>query len=596
MDVQAMLAELDGLFARRQTDRVEPFLLDQLGQAMAEGDGAAVLTVINELVGFYRSVGMHDRSMLFSRKGLALMRSMGIGGVDYGTALVNAATACRAGGELDEALADYREAEALYRAGLPDGDWRLAGFYNNFGLLHREMGAYSEARRCFAAALQVLEAHPDAHMERANTHANRAGVAMKQAAQMRKRDVPATELQAMIDEALSYSAAAVSEFECYCPEDHHFDTALAAHADALVLAGRPEEAIPLYERALAIRGGNPLSGGAYRVLWGKLSEAHAAAGRPDAMKGLNLARADFVENGLPMLRRQFPEILGQLAAGLVGEGSECFGFDDETSIDHDFGVGFCIWVPRTVYAQAGEALQRAYAALPDAFRGVRRKDTANGRTGVIVLEDFLERWTGSPDGLPNWLEVEEYRLATAVNGEVFFDPSGQLTAARQRLARGYPPEVFRRRLAQKLMEAAQSGQYNYGRMMSRGDFTGARLALNRFAERALEVLYLLEGRYAPYYKWLWRGMSAHPLAVAVAELLALEDQRGAWRDWDATQHFGEINRRDRCCALIEEFAGGVVERLHELGLTQGGGRYLEEQAWEIMRKDTERNGQSDEQR
>ena len=45
-----------------------------------------------------------------------------------------------------------------------------------------------------------------------------------------------------------------------------------------------------------------------------------------------------------MIERNFPKLVGRYAAGMVGEGSGCFGFDDEISRDHDFGPGFCIWL------------------------------------------------------------------------------------------------------------------------------------------------------------------------------------------------------------------------------------------------------------
>ncbi len=54
------------------------------------------------------------------------------------------------------------------------------------------------------------------------------------------------------------------------------------------------------------------------------------------MTGLELSRAYFEEYGMPMLEEQFPDLLPFLAAGLFGSGSECFGYDDEVSQDHDF--------------------------------------------------------------------------------------------------------------------------------------------------------------------------------------------------------------------------------------------------------------------
>ena len=63
------------------------------------------------------------------------------------------------------------------------------------------------------------------------------------------------------------------------------------------------------------------------------------------MNGLELSESYFEEFGKPMLERDFPDLLPHLAAGLCGSGSECFGFDDEVSRDHDFEPGFLIFLP-----------------------------------------------------------------------------------------------------------------------------------------------------------------------------------------------------------------------------------------------------------
>lgn len=75
------------------------------------------------------------------------------------------------------------------------------------------------------------------------------------------------------------------------------------------------------------------------------------------MKGLELSRAYYEEYGKPMIDTQLAQYKPYLAAGLVGEGSECLGFDDELSTDHDFGPAFCLWVPEELYAKAGTEMR-----------------------------------------------------------------------------------------------------------------------------------------------------------------------------------------------------------------------------------------------
>ena len=49
------------------------------------------------------------------------------------------------------------------------------------------------------------------------------------------------------------------------------------------------------------------------------------------IKGLELSKKYFEEIYLPVIKSEFPEVFEKMAAGLAGEGSECFGFHDEIS-------------------------------------------------------------------------------------------------------------------------------------------------------------------------------------------------------------------------------------------------------------------------
>ena len=82
------------------------------------------------------------------------------------------------------------------------------------------------------------------------------------------------------------------------------------------------------------------------------------------MQGLEEARRLYEKYGVDMIDRLFPKWAGRIAVGLAGHGSECFGFDDELSRDHDFPEGFCLWLDDETDRAIGVQLARAYRSLP----------------------------------------------------------------------------------------------------------------------------------------------------------------------------------------------------------------------------------------
>lgn len=231
------------------------------------------------------------------------------------------------------------------------------------------------------------------------------------------------------------------------------------------------------------------------------------------MKGIELSKRFYEECGKPILEEQFSHLLPYLAVGLVGSGSECYGYDDDFSRDHDFEPAFCIFIPdeEIVDRKSAFALERAYAKLPKEFLGIQRSRLSavgGNRHGVIRMCDFFEAKTGSRDGklsVGQWFSLPEYALLEAVNGEVFFDGYGEFTRIRERLAY-FPEDVRLKKLAGNLLLMGQAGQYNYERCIRRSETAAAQMAVYEFVKSAMNAVYLMEKRYMPYYKWSFRGM------------------------------------------------------------------------------------------
>ena len=295
------------------------------------------------------------------------------------------------------------------------------------------------------------------------------------------------------------------------------------------------------------------------------------------MKGLELSRGFFEEYGLPMLRGEFPELLPLIAVGLLGSGSECFGYDDDVSRDHDFEPGFCILLPGedAVDRRRAFQLERAYAKLPKEYCGVTRPTVlpvGGARRGVLRAAEFFTEKCGAPDGvltLAQWLSVPEQSLAEATNGELWLDGPGTVTAVRARLAY-FPEDVRRKRLAGQLLLMAQAGQYNYLRCLDHGESAAAQMAVCEFVKSALSAVFLLNRRYQPYYKWSFRALRALPLLSELAEPL----ERLLTTDNSAVRSMEKAGS-------IEDVAMAVIGALTDQELTQANCGDLEKHAYSV---------------
>ena len=295
------------------------------------------------------------------------------------------------------------------------------------------------------------------------------------------------------------------------------------------------------------------------------------------MNGLELARAYFEEYGLPMLQDRFPELLPHVAAGLFGSGSECFGFDDEVSRDHDFEPGFIVLLPGedVIDRKAAFALERAYAKLPAEFMGLSRARIApvgGMRHGIIRLEDFFFEKTGSPDGMltiEQWLSIPSSSLAEAVNGELFLDGPGTATRIRSNLAH-YPTDIRKKRLAGHLLLAAQAGQYNYLRCLRHGETAAAQLSAIEFSRHAMSAAFLLNDVYEPFYKWSFRALRSCerlPLAAPLLEYLITTGN--------------DVDLAEEKYDVIEGIVADIIDELVDQGLTKANCGDLEKHAYSV---------------
>lgn len=541
-------AALDQLYADKRLSHIEPFFKETMERhRIGCGDHDAVfVTALNELGTYYRSQDRYEDALkAFTACGQDILAQGKKDSSAYATNLINQASVYKAQQNFSKAQALYEEALEIFVRVTGPKSYGTASCFNNLSLLYLDKKDYQNALNCAEKALGIIELLPQYEEETAISLLNRATalwfLERKEAQEVAQKALALYE--ALPTKGVHYAAAlnlcATMELKA-----HNLDKALAylqkAKAYLYQSVGPTQEYLQAClnmayteERLAAQQAGtspaptslpteNKVSSTAQ---WAGTTPAPTSSktGTPTQRaktQGLALAHAYYLEVAKPLLAQTFPEFLPRMAVGLVGDGSECYGFDDEISRDHDWGPGFCLWLTDADYTLYGAQLQIFYNSLPTSYQGFTRKiePTGQNRVGVMRTSDFYKQFIGPyqpPQTWQEWNMLPENMLAKATNGEVFSDPLGNFTALRNALLAYYPVAVRLKKLSVRAATMAQSGQYNYPRCVQRGDLVAANFARQEFILAAHSFLHLLRQKYLPYYKWSYRSLLTLPALGSV---------------------------------------------------------------------------------
>lgn len=345
MNIKETISRLDELLRECNLDAAEKLLSEVIKESHNINDIETEKYFLNEQIGFYRDCGRFSESLVSAKRVRKLFENSGdTKSLSYATTLLNCANAYRAAGDYDDAFKTYDIVKAIYSELLPKDDDLIASFYNNIALLYQETKQWKNACDNLEDALEIVRSKNDE--TRIAISCTNLAVSLIHIGDIEK----AMDLLSEADEILAGRS----------PSDFHYSAVLAGFGDAYYSLSEYQKAVDYYEKALSEIELHMGENNFYSIVTENLERAYTRLGKSRCeLSGLELSQKFFYAFGEPMLKKNFSSILPEISIGLAGEGSECLGYDDEFSHDHDFGAGFCIWVPDDMSDEVVEKLKKS---------------------------------------------------------------------------------------------------------------------------------------------------------------------------------------------------------------------------------------------
>ena len=157
MDSQTFFETLDDLFAKNQIKEAGEYLEQSLLSVREAKDISLELSVLNEMMGYYRSTNQKEKGLKSVEEGLTLIRENGL--MEHpavATMWINMGTTLCHFNRVDEAEICYQNAE-IFLKDIPTGALTMASLYNNTSAVFVKTKRFKEARDRYKKALDTLD-------------------------------------------------------------------------------------------------------------------------------------------------------------------------------------------------------------------------------------------------------------------------------------------------------------------------------------------------------------------------------------------------------------------------------------------------------
>ena len=551
--IQSLLKQAHTLWRQGNEQGMIDYLEKAIHLCRTQKNDKKLIEILNEYSGSLRNVGRYDDAITAIDESLRLYeKSDTYTPQTYATILINLGNTYREKKSYYEAETHLLKAKEIFQS-VGDTSYAYIGLLNNLSLLYRDTNNYETAHELQLEAVRLLEP-TEYQVPLAISYNNLYEISkhVKGKQELSPQvylDKAAYILRREVGTEHPMYAAVLNNRADFEMEQHHYDVALNLY----------REALPIVKHNYGVESQ------AYQ------SVLHNLEYVKDLIKTLQQEVPCHRQTGLELGRElahqvaqdielNLPDLAPYMCLALVGTGSECLGFDDAISEDHDFTKRCQLFLPADIYETNKERLQSYF------------KNYAYGTVQIECISEFYQRYTLYPEGSQcekEFRRVPQDLLCTATNGEVFLDNFGSFTHIRQRLLAYYPEDIRLRKIAYELNQLAQSGQYNLPRMLQRGDTIAASLALHQFVHHYMLLVHLFNKSYAPFYKWLYRHSCTLPILGntvkhGIVELL----------DAPITDTKSHIDRL--CSAIIQE--------LQRNGLSTSPIDFLTYQAKEVIQR------------
>lgn len=600
-----LMKEVHSLWRQGKEKDMKPLLLEGINICKLENNKLKLIELLNDYGGCLRNLGEFEEAELSLKEAISIFENYHIKDKKaYATSIMNLANLYREKKDYFNSEKCFLKAKEIFDS-LSDKSYSYIGFLNNFSLLYKETKDYFNAEKLQLEAIRLLEDNDKMKVPLAISYNNLYEIQKLLNKNSSLDNLLKAEKILLKETGANHPlyASVLNNLADYKFSNKEYKESLSLYKKSLDIVKNcygensesylsvlnnikfVEDFINTIEDNTNALESNYISTDDSSVVNNSFdfnssnlffnSSNHSS--KKNRLNGLE--RAEFIfKYSSEFLKEMFPNLYNRSCFALVGTGSECLGFDDSTSEDHDFSSRCQLFLNKDDYNLYQENLNKVFKIFLSSLKeklitenNLIKNIAENMNLEIISISDFYKYYTlfeNGPRTIYEYRKVPMDLLCVATNGKVFMDNLGEFSKIRNRLLEFYPEDIRLKKIAFQLNKMAQSGQYNYNRMLKRDDIVASNIAQAEFVNHYLNLVHLLNRKYMPFYKWAYKSASTLPILGDFTK--------------DKLRKLSNSSIYDKT-KIIEDICSTVVYELNRLGYSNSKIDFLTYQSEEVRK-------------